>query len=111
MALFFAKALPLSHGQHDAPSPKSGFWVGASGGMPMACAEPAAGELIFIKHGSWAFVGTDIEVHLRNIGATRLVIAGAAVKYCVASSVRMAAHSGLKLSRGKTRFWLWRSRP
>jgi hypothetical protein len=54
----------------------------------------AAGEPVFVKHGSSAFIGTGLEAHLRNIGATRLVIVGAAVNYCVASSVRMAANLG-----------------
>jgi len=94
IALFRAKAFPVLHVHHDDPNPKSGFRLGTPGGAPMPCALPKTGELVFIKNGSSAFIGTGLEAHLRDIGVTRLVILGAAVNYCVASSLRMAANLG-----------------
>jgi len=67
----------------------------------MPCAMPVAGEPVFVKHGSSAFIGTGLEAHLREIGVTRLVIVGAAVNYCVASSVTMAADLGFDVELPK----------
>lgn len=94
IALFRAQGLPVLHVHHDDPNPKSGFRLGTPGGAPLPCAAPLAGEPIFVKHGSSAFVGTGLEAHLRHAGIERLVIVGAAVNYCVSSTVRMAANLG-----------------
>lgn len=58
---------------------------------------PAPGEPIFVKRGSSAFIGTGLKDHLRSAGVTHLVIIGAAVNYCVASTVRMAANFGFEV--------------
>ncbi|WP_028914012.1 isochorismatase family protein [Pseudorhodobacter ferrugineus] len=94
IALCRAKALRVLHVHHDDPNPKSGFRLGTSGGEPMPCALPSVGEPVFVKHGSSAFIGTGLEAYLRDMGVTRLVIVGAAVNYCVASTLRMAANLG-----------------
>lgn len=94
IALFRAKALPVLHVHHDDPNPKSGFRLGSAGGAPMPCARPEPAEPIFVKRGSSAFVGTGLDAYLHTAGVTRLVIIGAAVNYCVASTVRSAANTG-----------------
>ena len=97
IALFRAKGLPVLHVHHDDPDPRSGFRLGAPGWAPMPCAVPIAGEPVFVKHGSPAFIGTRLEAHLHQTAVTRLVIIGAAVNYCVASSVTMAANLGFEV--------------
>lgn len=94
IAIFRAKCLPVLHVHHDDPNPKSGFRLGTPGGEPMPCAQALVGEPIFVKHGSSAFAGTGLAAHLHAACVTRLVIVGAAVNYCVASTVRMAADLG-----------------
>lgn len=94
IALFRAQGRPVVHVHHDDPNPKSGFRLGTPGGEVMPCAAPASGEALFVKNGSSAFIGTGLEDHLRRHGITRLVIIGAAVNYCVSSSLRMAANLG-----------------
>jgi nicotinamidase-related amidase len=94
IALFRAQGLPVLHVHHDDPNPKSGFRLGTAGGVPMPCATPRVGEPVFVKHGSSAFIGTGLEAHLRQAGIDRLVVMGAAVNYCVSSSVRMATNLG-----------------
>lgn len=50
-----------------------------------------------MKHVSSAFIGTGLEAHLRKSAVTCLVIVGAAINYCVASSLRMAADLGFEV--------------
>lgn len=97
LALFRAKGLPVIHIHHDDPHPKSGFRLGTPGGAVMPCAAPLPGEVAFVKHGSSAFIGTGLEAHLRAQGITRLVLVGAAINYCVSSSLRMAVNLGFKV--------------
>jgi nicotinamidase-related amidase len=92
-----SKGLPVIHIHHDDPDPASGFRLGTPGGVPMPCAMPSANEPVFVKRGSSAFIGTGLEAHLRAAGITELVIVGAAVNYCVASTVRMAANLGFSV--------------
>jgi nicotinamidase-related amidase len=94
LALFRTKGVPVIHVHHDDPNPKSGFRLGTPGGGVMPCAAPLPTEMLFVKRGSSAFIGTGLEDHLRDAGIVRLVIIGAAVNYCVASTLRMAANLG-----------------
>lgn len=94
IARFRARSLPVVHVHHDDPNPKSGFRLGTPGGVVMPCAAPLAGEPIFVKHGSSGFIGTGLEDHLHKAEISRLVVVGAAVNFCVASTVRMAANLG-----------------
>jgi nicotinamidase-related amidase len=97
IAAFRARDLPVLHIHHDDPNPKSGFRLGMPGGEVMPCAQNLPGEAVFVKHGSSAFAGTGLAGHLQGAGLTRLVIIGAAVNYCVASTVRMAADLGFSV--------------
>jgi nicotinamidase-related amidase len=94
VALFRARGLPIHHVHHDDPSPTAPFRLDATTGAPMQCAAPHPGEAVHIKHGSSAFIGTDLDAALRAQAITHLVICGAAINYCVSSSVRMAANLG-----------------
>jgi nicotinamidase-related amidase len=94
LALFRAKGLPVVHIHHDDPNPRSGFRLGTPGGAVMPCAAPQPGEACFVKQGSSAFVGTGLEAHLHSLRISRVVLIGAAINYCVSSSLRMAANLG-----------------
>jgi nicotinamidase-related amidase len=98
IAAFRAKGRAVLHVHHDDPNPKSGFRLDKATGAPMPCAQPVGAEPVFVKHGSSAFVGTGLEQHLRANAITHLVIVGAAVNYCVASTVRMASDLGFAVS-------------
>ena len=97
LALARARGLAVIHIHHDDPDPKSGFRLGAPTGQPMDCAQPQPGEAVFVKHGSSAFIGTGLEDHLRASGIDTLIVIGAAVNFCVASTVRGAANLGFKV--------------
>jgi nicotinamidase-related amidase len=98
LAQFRAAGMPIVHIHHDDPRPTSRFRIGTPGGVVMPCAAPLPPEAVFIKTGSSAFIGTDLAAHLQASGITHLVVIGAAVNYCVSSSVRMAANLGFAVT-------------
>jgi nicotinamidase-related amidase len=92
-----ADGVPVIHVHHDDPDPGSPFRKGTPGGAPMACAMPLPGETLLWKHGSSAFHGTGLDAHLRGLGVTELVVAGAVAAFCVTSTVRMASDLGYRV--------------
>lgn len=86
--------VPVLHVHHDDPNPKSGFRLAIPGGQPMPCAAPLPGETVVVKHQSSAFAGTGLADLLRARGIARLVVMGAAVDWCVSSTVRAARDEG-----------------
>ncbi|MGO4907283.1 cysteine hydrolase family protein [Pseudorhodobacter sp. W20_MBD10_FR17] len=98
IAAFRGKGLAVFHIRHDDPNPKSSFRLGTPGGEVMPCAQDLPDEPVFVKHGSSAFAGTGLAAHLHATDVAHLVIIGAAVNYCVASTVRMASDLGFSVS-------------
>lgn len=92
-----ATGVPVIHVHHDDPDPASAFRKGEAAGAPMACATPVAGEAVFWKHRSSAFAGTGLDAHLKALGVTELVVAGAVAAFCVTSTVRMASDLGYRV--------------
>ena len=92
-----AQGLPVIHVLHDDPHPDSPFRKGLPGAEPMPCAIPQVGETVFWKHGSSAFAGTGLDPHLKSLGITELVVAGAVAAFCVTSTVRMASDLGYRV--------------
>ncbi|HKD48474.1 MAG TPA: isochorismatase family cysteine hydrolase [Rhizomicrobium sp.] len=76
-------------------------WAGRRGWDPSPCREdssgaefvsvtPLEGEAVFSKRRYNAFVGTNLDVHLRGLGRDTLVIAGLTTECCVDSTARDA---------------------
>ncbi len=97
MAEARASRTPVIHVLHDDPDPASPFRKGQPGAAPMPCAAPLAGETVFWKHGSSAFHGTGLDAHLKALGITELVVAGAVAAFCVTSTVRQASDLGYRV--------------
>ena len=55
---------------------------------------PLPGEIVFDKSVNSAFVGTGLELHLRQAGITGLVIVGLTTDHCVSASTRSASDLG-----------------
>ena len=71
------------------------FADGGYGGRFRSDLAPEAGEFIAAEHHiSSGFTGTDLDAHLRSIGATHLVICGLLTNTCVESTVRHAVDLG-----------------
>ena len=98
IAAFRAAGLSVLHVHHHGLDPADSFHADNPLSAPMAVALPAAGEAVVIKHGSSAFIGTGLEVMLRDGGMERLVLVGGAANYCVESTARMAGNLGFDTS-------------
>jgi nicotinamidase-related amidase len=94
MAAFRAARAPLIHVRHASREPDSPFCPERPGYAASDEAREQAGEPVIIKHVNSAFIGTDLEQRLRDLGARTLVIVGATTNHCVETTARMAGNLG-----------------
>ena len=94
LAAFRAQNLPVLHVHHHGLDPRDDFHADAPGAAVQPAAAPLGDEPVFVKHGSSAFIGTDLARHLADHGISGLVIVGGAANYCVESTARMAGNLG-----------------
>ena len=85
---------PIIHVQHVSQEHASVFAPGSPGIALQEFAQPADGELLIQKRVNSAFIGTELNRHLKECGATGLVVVGFTTDHCVSSTVRMAANLG-----------------
>ena len=86
--------LPVIYTQHDSREAASPLKLSLPTGAMIEGFEPAAGEIVIRKDVNSAFIGTDIELRMRQHGITRLVIVGFFTNFCVETSTRMAGNMG-----------------
>ncbi|MEJ2342403.1 MAG: cysteine hydrolase family protein [Gemmatimonadales bacterium] len=85
---------PIVHVQHISVEPGSVLGPGQPGAQLKPEAMPRAGETLFQKHVNSAFIGTELETHLRERGIEALVLVGLTTNHCVSTTARMAGHLG-----------------
>ena len=86
--------LPVAFTRHDSREPDSPLKLDAPGGAMLEGIEPRAGEIVIDKDVNSAWIGTDLELRLRQARVHRLVVAGYFTNFCVETSVRMAGNLG-----------------
>lgn len=86
--------LPVIYTQHDSREAASPLKLSLPTGAMIEGFEPAASEIVIRKDVNSAFIGTDIELRMRQHGITRLVIVGFFTNFCVETSTRMAGNMG-----------------
>ena len=89
---------PVIHVQHLSLEPRSPLRQDRPGHVFKPEALPMAGEPVFRKHVNSAFIGTDLEAHLRAHGIEQLVVAGISTDHCVSATVRMAGNLGFAVT-------------
>ena len=98
LAAFRAADLPVMHIHHNGTDPEDGFHPDNPLSRAMAEVAPQPGEAVVVKLGSSGFIGTGLEVLLRDAGCDHLVICGGEANMCVESTTRMAGNLGFRVS-------------
>jgi nicotinamidase-related amidase len=94
LAAFRSAGQPVVHIHHHATDPEDGFHPDNPLSAVIPDVAPVAGEVVVIKRGSSAFIGTGLEKMLRDAGHDSLVIVGGEANMCVESTTRMAGNLG-----------------
>jgi nicotinamidase-related amidase len=89
---------PVIHVQHLSVEPDSPLRPELAGNAFKPEALPRGGEPVFRKAVSSAFIGTDLERHLRGQDIAELVIIGLTTDHCVSSTARMASDLGFRVT-------------
>jgi len=85
---------PVIHVHHCSSSPAGCFRPGTPGSEPKIQAVPRHGEIVYQKWVNSAFIGTTLEMDLRQRGIEDLVVVGLTTNHCVSTTVRMAGNLG-----------------
>lgn len=86
--------LPIIHVRHDSIEPRSSLRPGQSGNGFRAGFEPLAPEPVISKSVNSAFIGTDLDLQLRRLNPSRVLVFGISTDMCVSTTVRMGANLG-----------------
>jgi nicotinamidase-related amidase len=85
---------PIIHVRHDSVDPKSVLAPGRPGNGHRTGFDPQAGEPLIVKSVNSAFIGTDLDLRLRRLGAKHVVVFGLVTDMCVSTTIRMGANLG-----------------
>jgi len=94
------RGVPILHVQHDGGAgdplgkPGPGFEIHPD-------VAPRPGEPVIEKNRCSAFPGSTLDAQLKQLGITRLVIAGMQTEYCIDTNCRAAADLGYKVVLAK----------
>ncbi len=98
LAAWRATNRPVIHVQHMSTEPQSPLRPGLPGNAIKAEAMPIEGEPLFRKNVNSAFIGTDLEKHLRASGIDSLVMVGLTTDHCISTTARMGANLGFNVT-------------
>ena len=85
---------PVIHVKHNSVNPNSPLAEGKVGNAIQEVVQPIEGEPVIGKTVNSAFIGTNLEQHLKNEGIRQVVIVGLTTDQCISTTVRMAGNLG-----------------
>ena len=88
---------PIIHIQHCSVEPGSPLRPELPGCQFKPEATPIEGEPVFKKTVNSAFIGTQLEAHLKDNGIAHMVIVGLTTDHCVSTTTRMAGNLGFNV--------------
>jgi nicotinamidase-related amidase len=94
IAAWRAAGRPIIHVRHDSVQPGSVFAPGTPGNRHRPGFEPQPGEPLVTKSVNSAFIGTDLDLQLRRLGAKHVVAFGMVTDMCVSTTIRTGANMG-----------------
>lgn len=89
-----AAGRPIIHVRHDSISPGSTLAPGAPGNSFRPGFGPVSDEPIVSKSVNSAFIGTDLDLRLKRLGARHVVVFGITTDMCVSTTIRTGANMG-----------------
>lgn len=88
---------PLIHVRHDSVEPTSALRPGQPGNAFRPGFEPRDDEALVTKSVNSAFIGTDLDLRLRRMGAKKMVACGISTDMCVSTTIRTGANMGWEM--------------
>ncbi|WP_414474138.1 cysteine hydrolase family protein [Microvirga sp. M2] len=88
---------PLLHVRHDSTEPGSTLRPDLPGNGFRDGFGPQGDEPLVTKCVNSAFIGTDLDLRLRRLGADTIVVFGISTDMCVSTTVRMGANLGYRM--------------
>ncbi len=88
---------PIIHIQHCSVDENSPLHPSKPGNAFKPETQPQGDEVVLRKKVNSAFIGTNLQAHLRQQGINELVIVGLTTDHCVSTTVRMARNLGFKV--------------
>lgn len=85
---------PIIHVRHDSITEGSSLAPGSEGNCFRPGFEPLPGEALVTKGVNSAFIGTDLDLRLKRLGARHVVAFGISTDMCVSTTVRTGANMG-----------------
>lgn len=85
---------PIFFTLHDSREEASPLKLSLDSGQPIPGLAARSGEVTVVKDVNSGFTGTNLELHLRRRGISRLVVAGYFTNMCVETTVRAAGNLG-----------------
>jgi nicotinamidase-related amidase len=97
LAAWRATGFPLIHVRHDSIHADSTLHPDHPGNAFRPGFEPRPGEPVVGKSVNAALIGTDLDLRLRRLGVTTVVLFGISTDMCVSTTARVAANMGYRV--------------
>lgn len=97
LAAWRAAKRPIIHVRHDSVVEGSTMRPGQPGNAFRPGFDPLEEEQLVTKSVNAAFIGTDLDLRLRRLGADTVVMFGISTDMCVSTSVRVGANLGYRV--------------
>jgi len=98
LAHWRAAGAPIVHVRHDSVQQGSTLAAGHWGNAFREGFAPQGDEPVVSKSVNSAFIGTDLDLRLRRLGAERVVAFGISTDMCVSTTIRTGANMGWAMS-------------
>ena len=97
LAAWRERGMPIIHVRHDSVEPGSKLRPHAPGNGFRPGFGPRGDEPLVTKSVNASFIGTDLDLRLRRLGATAVVAFGITTDQCVSTTVRVGSNLGWRM--------------